>query len=194
MGCSGSNENTKKPNLNMLGPPKPSYIAPPAAKPIVSTNNNTSVTWLILGEKLNSNHGGIKCGKGHHICPGWCKGFAQSVISDPEANIPIKCPVPNCNVGLNSADLEKHMTKSQLKTYQMYKKCVEINSSGKNVDSCPYCKYCEVSNNKTIFYCKNPDCEEVSWLVCLESVKVSTWISNKQSREVNLNSDVLICL
>lgn len=115
-------------------------------------------------------------------------------MGDPETNIPVKCQV--CKVELNSAQIEKLMTESQLDTYLTYKLAKEIDPRLEKMAHCPFCNYYEIwdiNSSSNFFFCRNPKCLKGSCSVCFKEFEVvpDSEISSKKHEEMKRDGGML---
>ncbi|CAI2371562.1 unnamed protein product [Moneuplotes crassus] len=122
---------------------------------------------MSCAEVLKKGDIAIKCKEQHLVCKECSESVVNTIFSNPEVEIPVKCFI--CFSEVDSTQIEKLMTPEQMLLYNFYYKSKKIDSTVEKLEKCPFCYYCEpwnLNRDPYFFYCKNDKCNKCSCTTC----------------------------
>ena len=137
-----------------------------------SNKKDTKYEWEMWWTELEEDHKGIRWKNDHHFWTDWVKPYIESIIREPERNIPWKWGL--CKAPIISKYIEMNMSPEDLSTYQMYLTISELGPD-KKIENCPFCKYYEIwhkESTSNFFYCKADGCKKGSCSICHKEFKL----------------------
>ncbi|CAG9326007.1 unnamed protein product [Blepharisma stoltei] len=152
------------------------------------SDSNEKPSCYACGAILERDHIGITCPQYHNLCSDCSKKFVDNIFEDYQANLPPKCPM--CTLEIPALNFERQLSPAALATYQFYLASTKL-EEGEAMQWCPKCNYFEIwctTSTATLFYCRNPSCEDVVCIFCNKSVKLPDY-EEFTNREINSDED-----
>ena len=97
-------------------------------------------------EIQEATHTGVNC-PAHYLCNDCSPVFVQSIMGEPERNLPPKCPM-RCGAEIVAATFERNLSDDQRLVYIQIRTAREL-QPGEMLSTCPFCQYFEVKGVHT---------------------------------------------